>query len=552
MFHRFGEIHKAKESDLNELRKKIDDKLKRFAGRIVVVIDDIDRLRPDEVRLIFRLVKAVADFPRIIYLVAYDEPIVAKTLGDGDLKAGREYLHKIVQLTLTIPTPDQSALQQWFRGDLADILEGTPERLLNCAETMDRLWPFVDQFLLTPRDVVRFLNLLRATYPMVRGEVNALHFVFIQALRQFTPSLHRFVANNGDRLHKLDGNNETQKQDLEQGISQALGIDLSADHTIVTEAAQEILRRLFDGVRVMYPSTMADNCSIGRAEYFPRYFLLGVPSGTLSEAERDNTMSLISDVVAFESKLKELASPVRYNGGSRLRDFLSRLCWDDRVHCPVDNVEFVLRAFYAVGDELLSEAPLADSSDPERLAFAGEMLDVARAVLSRKMTQSERRALLVSIFGEAKALFTMSNHVSEFSKQHEQYAILGAEDLDTLKGVVVESFRKGARDGSLRRVPFLTCVLARYSEWADEAEVQEYRQSLIKTDDGLCDYLVGSTFNGELDESSVQAVLADNRDNVVHRCKNILRTRPAWLTERHRVALESFSEWLAVRTAPPG
>ena len=272
-----GKIRKARNTDLNRLRQKIDGELANFSGRIVVVMDDIDRLRPDEIQLIFRLVKAVANFPRTIYILAYDEPVAAKAVGDGDLKAGREYLDKIVQLALTIPTPDQSTLKTWFGEDLNYILDGTSERLLNCAETHDRLGPFVDQFLTTPRHVVRFLNLLRATYPMVRGEVNALHFVFIQALRQFVPSLHTLVADNGDRFRGLHGGNENVKRDLEQGIRQALENDLGAGHTTVTETAQEILRRLFSGVQVMYPSAMADNCSIGRAEYFHRYFLLGVP-----------------------------------------------------------------------------------------------------------------------------------------------------------------------------------------------------------------------------------------------------------------------------------
>lgn len=550
VLHRFGEVRKARKSDLNELRKKIDGKLADFPGRIVVVIDDIDRLRPDEIRLVFRLVKAVADFPRTIYLLAYDESIVTKAVGDDDLKAGREYLDKVVQLTLTIPMPDHLTLKDWFREELNNILEGTPERLLNCAETHDRLVLFVDQFLTTPRRVVRFLNLLQATYPMVLGEVNAAHFVLVQSLRQFTPTLHTFIANNGDRLRGLDGSNERVKQDLEQGIIQALTTDLGIGHTTVAEAAGEILRRLFGPLQVMYPSNMADNCSIGHTDYFHRYFFLGVPPGSLSEAERDATMSLVSDAAAFGSKLKELASPVRHDGGSRLRDFLFRLRWDNRVHSPVDNVEPVLRAFYAVGDELLSGGPLADWSDPERIVFAKEFLDVTRAILSRNMTPDERRKLLAAVLSDAKGPFTVSYHVHEFDKEPVQQATLGAVRLDLLKDVAVECFRKAADDGTLPSTPFLGYVLARYSEWAGRTEVQEYLRGLIKTDQGLCDCLAGLVYQGELDGSSVEELLSDNKHDLARRCKNILKNRHTWLTERYRAALESYLERVADSTAP--
>ena len=41
----FRKLNAAREADINGLRRKIDKKLKEFPGRIVVVIDDLDRLR---------------------------------------------------------------------------------------------------------------------------------------------------------------------------------------------------------------------------------------------------------------------------------------------------------------------------------------------------------------------------------------------------------------------------------------------------------------------------------------------------------------------------
>ena len=89
---------------------------------------------------------------------------------------------------------------------------------------------------------------------MVRCEVNAFHFVFVQALRQFVPSLHSLVANNGTRLGGLAGNDEERKKDLEGGINMALETDLGANSAIVAEAVQEILRKLFGNpIRCTHP-----------------------------------------------------------------------------------------------------------------------------------------------------------------------------------------------------------------------------------------------------------------------------------------------------------
>ena len=47
----------------NELTQALADQNKRF----LIVIDDIDRLAPDEALLIFRLVKSVGRLPNVLY-----------------------------------------------------------------------------------------------------------------------------------------------------------------------------------------------------------------------------------------------------------------------------------------------------------------------------------------------------------------------------------------------------------------------------------------------------------------------------------------------------
>ena len=41
-----------------------------------MIIDDIDRLQEREVRQLFQAVKAIADFPKTIYLLSFDESTV--------------------------------------------------------------------------------------------------------------------------------------------------------------------------------------------------------------------------------------------------------------------------------------------------------------------------------------------------------------------------------------------------------------------------------------------------------------------------------------------
>lgn len=65
--------------------------------RIIVLIDDIDRLRREEVRELVKLVRLTGDFPNIVYVLAFDRKRVELALGDDD-ETGRAYLEKIVQV----------------------------------------------------------------------------------------------------------------------------------------------------------------------------------------------------------------------------------------------------------------------------------------------------------------------------------------------------------------------------------------------------------------------------------------------------------------------
>jgi predicted KAP-like P-loop ATPase len=89
------------------VRRRLVDVLAEADKRIVVLVDDIDRLDKHESHTLFRLIKACADFPNVCYVLAFDDAAVAKALaeryGAGDELAGRAFLEKIIQISLKLP-----------------------------------------------------------------------------------------------------------------------------------------------------------------------------------------------------------------------------------------------------------------------------------------------------------------------------------------------------------------------------------------------------------------------------------------------------------------
>ncbi len=84
-----------KGDDLDETRRKLADALRAVGKKIIVTIDDIDRLTNSQIRDIFQLVKQVGDFPNIIYILAMDRDVVRGALAEVHNFDGNEYLEKI-------------------------------------------------------------------------------------------------------------------------------------------------------------------------------------------------------------------------------------------------------------------------------------------------------------------------------------------------------------------------------------------------------------------------------------------------------------------------
>ena len=563
--HHFRKSKAVREADVNGLRQTINEKLKKFPGRILVVIDDLDRLRPDEIRLVFRLVKAVANFPRTIYLLAYDEPVVIRAVGDNDPQTGREYLDKIVQLPLALPAPDRSSLGELFSQGLEEILADTQEHLLDQAELNSLYWEAIDDLLTTPRHIARFLNLLRATYPLVRGEVNAVDFIGIQALRQFAPTVYAFIANNKATFCRElivdpipDEETQNELKYLENVLKSALESDWGRDHAVAENTIRDILVKLFPShartfgnaaSRPFYRNNLREKCSVCSDEVFDRYFFLGVLPGALSEAEFHATMSLLPDAEAFGKRLKRLASETSADGISRTRAFLNRLGNAEQEVVQKDCIEPFLRAIYSIGDELVIES---DTQGFSPLGNDELIRRVTGKVLKQLLTQNDRFRLLQRIFREVEALFTLALYVHRLGRKHggdgnqhpdlEADRTVGSEHLNKLKSLVVKRLRSAVQDDSLRRVPFLGFVLHRYADWASEDEAKAYVSRLIKSDEGLCDFLTGFSWRERIKPPDMERFLSYDPWRWVPKCKKILEASPKWLTERHRNALRSYME----------
>jgi predicted KAP-like P-loop ATPase len=176
-----------KNESLEASLQRLREALQRSDKRLVVIVDDIDRLMPDELRHMLALVKSLGNLPNITYVLAYDFREVVKLLKLADIHSA-DYLDKIVQVSFDLPSADRYSLREMLFSKLEAIRRR--KELEDPRRWQNAYFTYIHRYLKTPRDVTRLCNSLQVIWPSVEGEVDWTDLVVLQTLRLHEPSLH--------------------------------------------------------------------------------------------------------------------------------------------------------------------------------------------------------------------------------------------------------------------------------------------------------------------------------------------------------------------------
>jgi len=186
---------------LNDIKTDIRTTLEESKTKYLIIIDDIDRLSPDQVRMMFQLIKANADFPKFVYLLMFQKDIVEKALERPDEKInGQSYLNKIIQIPFNVPMAETTIIHEYLGKKIKTILDShgisselTPEGL---EEVMKLIKPLFNNY----RDVKRFLNTLSINIALLIKDnkliVNPVDYILIETIRVFNPKLYMWIYEN--------------------------------------------------------------------------------------------------------------------------------------------------------------------------------------------------------------------------------------------------------------------------------------------------------------------------------------------------------------------
>lgn len=372
-----------------ELSKALAEQKKRF----LIVIDDIDRLSPDEALLIFRLVKSVGRLPNVLYLLVYDRQLAEKIVSERYPSEGPHYLEKIVQAAFELPEPTATDLQQHLL-ELIEVICGNPgeERIVRF---MNIFYEGIAPAMRTPRDVARFTNSLSVTWPAVAGEVDAADFLALEVLRLLHPTIYRAIRQNKELMCRggAHGDGRDREAMAKRYRETLFGSVQAPDEGRL----HRVLMRLFPALEnISYGNDFAQQWAMDRrvcsVAHFDSYFRFAVGDEVLPRAELDEFIQRTADLDYVTATMRHAVTVTRKAGGTKAAVLLTEV----NTHADRIGKELVLpllTALFAVADEINVEADRAGAfstgSNELRLHW------LLRRLILERMSLAERSDVLV-------------------------------------------------------------------------------------------------------------------------------------------------------------
>jgi len=350
---------------LNSLFQDINNALSKIDKKIIVYIDDLDRLDKDEIVEVIRLIRNTANFYNTFFIVAYDRNYVVNALKTHNPYKQEQFLEKIFQIEVSLPYFKKDVfryklaekLKQKFPNGFHKIID---EEIIGSPSIVP---VFLNEWLDSMRDVTRLANALVLNLSKLRGEVVFNDFLRLELLRVKYPSVYELLFKNTDTFLEVFGNSgkeysyqlrnidkqekESLKDSIYKNCDTNLELYLHRNHRELSVPINDIdkiinfISGIFEG-GLSFSFYSRSHLSVIYPSKFNRYFAYNLLEGSLSEIEFSNARTL--SLKDFNSKISEW---VLANLESELKGRFNEIkSFDNR-----DDFEKIIKAIFHLANQ---------------------------------------------------------------------------------------------------------------------------------------------------------------------------------------------------------
>jgi len=392
--------------------QRLADAVSRLPRRVVVLLDEIDRMQKEEILELWKVLRGVSVSPNLSFVCASERTRMALAVAEGIGLDSNVYLEKFFPTSLSLPVIDADALkgigvrrlvstlrnQGWFEVDADREMY---------AEQLEKIWDdLVAPFCQTPRAIGLLANDVGAASLPLRGEVNPIELTLFEMLRRFEPSVYEIVWRYKEALAGPENSwaryryrTDEQREAFNKGLIEELGKVLEGTGRL--DAVKRVLANLFPlfariagrqpWARGPKPEGVEAERNIANPSLMRAYFHQKLPEDLFSSREMSNFIRTVEKAPDTHTRREELfrvldsmkkGDPKRENFLEKLSDRMRTMNLSlatDLVHsCVLGASKYGYDFFVSTGeagDALRMVIRVAErTSDEQRTAFLSQCI----------------------------------------------------------------------------------------------------------------------------------------------------------------------------------
>ena len=191
-----------KAKSTSEQYEFLNKEIGKLGKKIIIFIDDVDRLDSEELTELFCLVRNISPFPNMSYILAYDKEYVATQLQKKFDKHTYRYMEKIVQAEYPLAKITPKQLEQ----AITDIFYSMGNKYIALKEYLDSSHLQLVHHLPSLRSIKHIHNCLLSLPNELQEKVRLFDWFIIELLRIQYPRLFEFLKENYVRAFDCDAN----------------------------------------------------------------------------------------------------------------------------------------------------------------------------------------------------------------------------------------------------------------------------------------------------------------------------------------------------------
>lgn len=458
---------------LDTLKEKCNNYFNEIGYKIVVVIDDIDRLVNNEIEKIFILVKSLADFNKFVYILSFDKQIVENALETPHSDYEHKFIEKIIQIQIQIPDIAPSKLDNLILKCIKPIYNKYfQDTIINKNNDFNQVAFYLRYFIDNIRDLKRYANILEFYLNGFVDNINIDDCFLILAMQLFEYQIYTSIKKNKNIL---------TTQNDEKTIKRFYSELKENKESINMNDLKILLRYLFPILK--YPEhvpnpnfkTLHKKHKVGSKKHFNKYFTLSLEANEVDVITINNLTKPINSIEIYR-----IFDP---NNNREYNEYLFDELLLIQNEIPIENCETIISRLLIIGDELKI------SRTPRR-----NMIRIIDHLFKKLNSKDNAYEIFKRSIDFENNIFTITDYIHHLSIKNKlgnaiDDLIFNEKDLNQLENLISSEIKHQVETGILFYNYHLSTILSYWKTYEDAEIIKNAVIEKTKDDFILLEFL---------------------------------------------------------------